>query len=214
MRHKQHQQRKYQIIKKLKKSLSHKYKIINIFDYNDLFTYILKFADEKDKIELACANIKIRKLVLNSKLCPVYYKFNATFFVNNISNQEVLDIYKRYSDIFKKILTAQFLKTYCSCCSYGCCCFQFHKDEKKCFACCINGFYPFRRCCQRVLFSSSVLARFTATFKKPVAKYIFPTKPSKSHPLSLQPEYELNRNSRPIGAAAIKNRMKYKQNNR
>ncbi|AYV83019.1 MAG: hypothetical protein Hyperionvirus3_165 [Hyperionvirus sp.] len=131
---------KYRLLQKLKK-----YKLNNLFAYNDVFHSILEYADEKDKIHLYRVNVKLRNFISKSKLCPIYYKFNADFFVNNISNQKVLDIYNQNRDVFKKILRSGFLRTYCSCTALREC--RIESKKKNCMPCHIYNFNKFLGCC-------------------------------------------------------------------
>ncbi|AYV84538.1 MAG: hypothetical protein Hyperionvirus28_26 [Hyperionvirus sp.] len=92
-----------------------KYKLISLFDYKDMFHSVLEFLDEIDKIQMYRTNIEFRDFVVNSKLCPIYHKFNPDFFLANILNKKIIDIYIQNAGLFQKVLTYFFLNNYCKC---------------------------------------------------------------------------------------------------
>ncbi|AYV84038.1 MAG: hypothetical protein Hyperionvirus16_13 [Hyperionvirus sp.] len=211
------QRAKIKLFKKLKK-----YKLINLFDYGDMFNSVLEFVSEKDKVQLYRVGVKFRDFVLNSRLCPVYYKFNPDFFVNNILNQKVLDIYKKNEDLFEKMLTIKFLGTYCSCMHYldsdmiigGMMC------ETGCVPCQIYNFNQFRGCCKWVVLVGLRYPSFMydhlgpGELKNVAVRYRFPSKTPYSHPIVYLDKYEtVNRKNRAI-ERGVKTQMKYKRNYR
>ncbi|AYV83036.1 MAG: hypothetical protein Hyperionvirus4_1, partial [Hyperionvirus sp.] len=156
------------------------------------------------------------------RLCPVYYKFNPDFFVDNISNQKVFDIYKQNAHLFQKIFTVNFLAAYCSCMVYtegdmigsiaamGC--------EEKCVPCKIYNFDYIYGCCICFSFVGGLFQPIRCRalppqFIRKSIKYTFPTKTNNSYRIVL-PQYETcNRKNRGI-PQEIKTHTKYKRNYR
>lgn len=86
-----------------------------IFNYNDLFGSILAFLDEKDKLYLSMVSYRLNYFVKKSLLCPIYYKFSDTYFNKNHLNTEISTIFIKFYDVFRHVLTIDFLRTYCIC---------------------------------------------------------------------------------------------------
>ncbi|AYV81622.1 MAG: hypothetical protein Harvfovirus46_5 [Harvfovirus sp.] len=130
--------------------LKRRYKMAEIFDYNDLIDYILEFSDEREKIALYRVNMNLRDFVFKSRLCPIYFKFSDQFFVNNLANQRILDIYRRNYDLFENIFSLTFLKKYCICQNIVDC-QMFHISTKVCVPCELYNHPLFRGCCYYTL---------------------------------------------------------------
>jgi len=140
---------KFAIIRARKqKFIAKKYKLNQIFVYNDMFCSILEFVDETDKMRFCCVNSKLSKIMKTSRICPIIYKFNSAFFTNNITNQKVINIYVANYHIFSKLLTFEFLLQFCSCdekmchTHYGCICLN-----RDCMSCYIYETYRSNRIC-------------------------------------------------------------------
>ncbi|AYV78517.1 MAG: hypothetical protein Edafosvirus16_16 [Edafosvirus sp.] len=125
--------------RKLKKTKI--YKLKEIFHCKDMLYSIVEFADETDKMQIYRVNKKFRNFITTSKLCPIYYNFNSDFFVNNISNEKIINIYVSNVILYSRKLTFDFLKNYCSC-KPGIC----YSLAKNCASCYIYNFNGSKAC--------------------------------------------------------------------
>ena len=104
-----------------------KYRLCEIFNIKDILNYILEFLNEAEKVHMYNISQETREIVRKCNNGPVYYKLNKKFFEENISNENILKLYKKYSSLFRNKLTTEFLKPYCMC--------KEIEDCLKCIAC-------------------------------------------------------------------------------
>ncbi len=94
-----------------------KYKMIDFLaDNEDFYDYLLSYFDEGSKIALCGTSKKHRKLIRESLLeSPIFYKFNIDFFIDNITNEKMTDVYLQNKKLFSSLLNIDMLKLYCHC---------------------------------------------------------------------------------------------------
>lgn len=110
------------------KKIYDEYIIKTIYLFEELFStpeYILnitQFLDEKDKISMSSVNQFIRKILLNSQHCPVYYKLLESDFIekllkSNLAQNNFYKIINKHKNLFKNKFTElkQDVKQHCIC---------------------------------------------------------------------------------------------------
>lgn len=91
----------------------------DLMSCSDYILNICKFLDEENKIILSSTNNTIRNIIINSELCPIYYKLDhSNFLINNIlNNNDVVEFIINKKKIFqKKIMSMEnILNKNCKC---------------------------------------------------------------------------------------------------